>query len=404
MSDISPGVNRQNAIYLAGIAGKKPTQPISVEELQRKAQEVLKPEAYDYIAGSAGSEDTYQANLDAFKHWRIVPRLLRNVVERDLSITIFGQTFRVPFMFAPIGVQSILHPDAERAVARAAKSLQIPLILSTLSSTPMEEVAEIMGETPHWFQLYRPKSQELTASLLNRAANAGYSALVVTLDTYYLSWRERDLNNAYLPFLTGQGLANYFSDPVFCNAIGSDPQENLVEAVRYYGQIFSDPSLTWDDLAFLRQHTRLPIILKGILHSDDARKAVDHGMDGVIVSNHGGRQLDGAIAALDALPSVVDAVGDQAVVLFDSGIRRGADIVKALALGAKCVLLGRPYGYGLAVNGEQGVVDVALNLLADLDLTLALSGYTSFAELSRDSLVEASLAHKTALGRSIPAP
>ena len=389
MSEQSPGLTRQNAIYMGGLAGKKPGQPVRVEELERKAKVVLTPEAYDYIAGSAGSEDTNRANLDAFKRWRIVPRFLRNVSERDLTVNLFGQHFRAPFMFAPIGVQSILHSDAERAVAGAAKSLQIPLVLSTLSSTPMEEIADIMGETPRWFQLYRPKNNEFTASLLSRAENAGYSALVVTLDTFYVSWRERDLANAYLPFLNGQGLANYFSDPVFCKAIGGNPKGKIVEAVSYYAQIFSDPSFTWDDLAFLRQHTRLPIVLKGILHADDARKAVDFGIDGVIVSNHGGRQLDGAIAALDALPAVKDAVADQVVVMFDSGIRRGADIVKAIALGAKCVLLGRPYGYGLAVNGEQGVYDVAYNLLADLDLTLALSGCTSFGELSRDNLVEA---------------
>jgi len=388
MSELSPGLKRQNDIYLAGLHGKKPAQPIGVEELERKAKEVLDSGAYDYIAGSAGSEDTCRANLDAFKRWRIVPRFLRNVAERDLSITVFGQRFRVPFMFAPIGVQSILHPEAERAVARAAMALQIPLILSTLSSTPLEDVAEILGETPHWFQLYRPRSQELTASLLNRAEKAGFRALVVTLDTYYLSWRERDLNNAYLPFLLGQGLANYFSDPMFRDVIGGNPQEKIVEAVTYYGQIYSDPTLTWDDLAFLRKHTRMPILLKGILDPDDARKAVDHGMDGVIVSNHGGRQLDGAIAALDALPRVADAVGDQTVVMFDSGIRRGADIIKALSLGAKCVLLGRPYGYGLAVNGEQGVYDVAYNLLADLDLSLALTGCSSFSELNRDYLIE----------------
>jgi len=388
MSELSPGLKRQNDIYLAGLHGKKPAQPIGVEELERKAKEVLDSGAYDYIAGSAGSEDTCRANLDAFKRWRIVPRFLRNVAERDLSITVFGQRFRVPFMFAPIGVQSILHPEAERAVARAAMALQIPLILSTLSSTPLEDVAEILGETPHWFQLYRPRSQELTVSLLNRAEKAGFRALVVTLDTYYLSWRERDLNNAYLPFLLGQGLANYFSDPMFRDVIGGNPQEKIVEAVTYYGQIYSDPTLTWDDLAFLRKHTRMPILLKGILDPDDARKAVDHGMDGVIVSNHGGRQLDGAIAALDALPRVADAVGDQTVVMFDSGIRRGADIIKALSLGAKCVLLGRPYGYGLAVNGEQGVYDVAYNLLADLDLSLALTGCSSFSELNRDYLIE----------------
>lgn len=387
MSELTNGLNRQNSIYSSGNEGKKPQQPISVEELQRQAKMVLPPAAYDYIAGSAGSEDTYRENIDSFKRWRIVPRFLRDVSKRDLGVTVLGRQFRVPFMLAPIGVQSILHPQAERAVARAARAMQVPFVLSTLSSATLEEVAEIMGDTPRWFQLYWPKSQELAASLLRRAENAGYEAIVVTLDTYYLSWRERDLANAYLPFLQGHGLANYFCDPVFRAELGVDPNENMAAAIQYFGQIFSNASLTWKDLAFLRKTTRLPVILKGILHVDDARKAVEQGVDGMIVSNHGGRQLDGAIAALEALPHIVDVVGDQAAVLFDSGIRRGADIVKALALGAKCVLLGRPYGFGLAVNGQQGVSDVVHNLFADFDLTLALSGCTSCAELNRDNLV-----------------
>jgi isopentenyl diphosphate isomerase/L-lactate dehydrogenase-like FMN-dependent dehydrogenase len=387
-SDESPGTRRQMKIYEWGLAGKTPGQPVSVEELAREAKSVLKQEAYDYLAGGAGSEDTMRSNRDAFRRRRIVPRVLRDVARRDLGVDILGQRLPVPFMLAPIGVLSILHKDAELAVARAARSLGIPLILSTVSSTTMEEVAAEMGDVSRWFQLYWPRNDELAASFLRRAEQAGYRAVVVTLDTYLLSWRERDIRNAYLPFVRGEGLANYFSDPVFREAIGGDPKLHPVRALEYFGEVFSDPSRTWDDLSRLRQSTRLPILVKGILHPDDARKAVDHGVAGVIVSNHGGRQVDGAIAALDALPPIVDAVGGRTTVLFDSGIRRGPDVIKAMALGARCVLLGRPYAFGLAVDGEKGVREVLENLVADIDLTLGLSGCSSFAELGRENLVE----------------
>jgi isopentenyl diphosphate isomerase/L-lactate dehydrogenase-like FMN-dependent dehydrogenase len=257
-----------------------------------------------------------------------------------------------------------------------------------VSSTPLEAVAEEMGDVPHWFQLYWPKDPDLAASLMTRAERAGYGALVVTLDTYLFGWRERDLQQAWLPFLHAQGLANYLSDPVFRAALPVAPETNTVPAVLHFLRVVSNPALTWDDLAFLRRNTHLPILLKGVLHPDDARRAVDHGVQGVIVSNHGGRQLDGAVAALDALPRVAEAVAGRVVVLFDSGIRRGADVFKAVALGARCVLLGRPYCYGLAVNGEQGVRDVLTNLMADIELTLGLSGCASFAEVGRENLVE----------------
>lgn len=386
-NDASPGPRRQLDIYLSG---KPPGQPVSVDELERRARQVLETAAYDYLAGGAGAEDTMRANLEAFRRWRIVPRMLRNVARRDLGVEVLGQRFPAPFMLAPIGVQSILHKEAEVAVARAAQSTGVPLILSTASSSTIEDVAAAMADAPRWFQLYWPRDDDLAASFLSRAEAAGYSAIVVTLDTYLLSWRERDIQNAYLPFLRAQGLANYVSDPVFRAAVGGDPMSNPRRAVEHFAAVFSDPSRTWDDLARLREVTRLPILLKGILHPDDARRAVDHGAAGVIVSNHGGRQVDGAVAALDALPGVVNAVGDRTTVLFDSGVRRGSDVIKALALGAKCVLLGRPYGYGLAVNGEQGVRDVIDNLVADVDLALGLSGCASFAELGRANLVEAS--------------
>ena len=395
-SGISPGSQRQMEIYKGGLAGQTPRQPISVEELERKAKSQLKPEAFDFLAGGAGSEETMRANREAFRRWRIVPRFLRNVARRDLGVDLFGQRLPAPLMLAPIGVQSIFHKEAELAVARAARALGIPFILSTVSSRTIEEVAAEMGDIPRWFQLYWSRSNELAASFLRRAEQAGYGAIVVTLDTGLFAWRERDLQNAYLPFLLGEGLANYFSDPVFRDLLGADPRKEPERAIEYVGAIYSDPSRTWDDLAHLRQSTRLPILLKGILAPDDARRAVDQGMAGVIVSNHGGRQLDGAIAAIDALPRVVDAVGDRTTVLFDSGIRRGADVIKAMALGARCVLLGRPYCFGLAVDGEQGVREVVSNLLADLDLTLGLAGCASFAELSRTSLEEALVAPTSA--------
>jgi isopentenyl diphosphate isomerase/L-lactate dehydrogenase-like FMN-dependent dehydrogenase len=376
-------------IYQGGLAGQKPAQPICFEELEQKARGVLPAEAYTYVAGGAGAEDTVRANREAFRRWRIVPRFLREVSQRDLGVQVLGHNLPAPLLIAPIGVQGMLHPEAELAVARAARSLGIPLILSTVSSTPLEAVAKAMGDVPHWFQLYWPKDPELAASLVTRAERAGYSALVVTLDTYLLGWRERDLQLAWLPFIHGQGIANYLSDPVFRASLPAPPEKDPLPAVRRFFEIVTNPGLTWADLSFLRQHTRLPILLKGILHPDDARLAIDHGAQGVIVSNHGGRQLDGAIGALDALPGAVEAVGDRAVVLFDSGIRRGADIFKALALGARAVLLGRPYCYGLAVGGEQGVRDVVKNLLAETELTLGLAGCTSFAEVSRDNLVEA---------------
>jgi isopentenyl diphosphate isomerase/L-lactate dehydrogenase-like FMN-dependent dehydrogenase len=309
--------------------------------------------------------------------------MLCDVSQRDLRATLFGQTLPAPVLLAPVGVLGIVHPEAEVAVAKAAAAVGLPMVLSTVASKPMEEVAAAMGPTLPWFQLYWGRNPDFTASLLQRAEAAGFRALVVTLDTKILGWRERDLQHAYLPFLYGDGLTNFFNDPVFRAALPEPPEQNPTQAILYFSQIFSNPALTWGDLAWLRQCTRLPILLKGLLHPDDARLALDHGADGIIVSNHGGRQVDGAVGALDALPGVAEAVAGRVPVLFDSGIRRGADVFKAVALGAQAVLLGRPYVYGLAVGGEAGVRFILQNLLADLDLTLALSGCTSWAEVDR---------------------
>lgn len=389
MSEAREYAAYQYEIYLAGAGGDTPDFPISMRRLEAAAREALSPQAWGYVAGAASSEDTMRANLSAFANWRIVPRILKDVSSRDLSVELFGSRFDAPVLLAPIGVQSIVHPEAELAVARAAAEVGLPFVLSTASSNSIEDVAGAAGETPRWYQLYWPNDPDLARSFMHRAKDAGYSAIVVTLDTPLLAWRPRDLEHGFLPFLKGEGVANYFSDPVFKAPLERSPEEDLQSAVFRWVQVFSDPSNTWDRLAFLRDNTDLPLLLKGVLHPDDARRAIDLGMDGVIVSNHGGRQVDGAIATLDALPGVVEAVQEQAPVLFDSGIRTGADAVKALALGARAVLLGRPYIWGLAVGGQAGVVQVLRSFLADLDLTLALSGISSLDGLDPSLLVPA---------------
>ena len=378
----------QYEIYLKGLSQQRPEYPISVAELERRAYEAMTPEAHGYVAGAAGSEDTLAANLAAFKRWRLVPNVLRNVATRDLSIQILNTKMPAPVLLAPVGVQGIIHEDAELAPARAAAALGVPVVLSSASSRTIEEVAEACGDSPRWFQLYWPNDKELTESFLGRAEAAGYEAIVVTLDTPMLAWRPRDLQHAFLPFLTGEGVGNYFSDPVFLAALDKPPEEDLQAAVLHWVRVFADPTNTWERLAFIREHTSLPIVLKGLLSAEDARKAVDGGADGIIVSNHGGRQVDGAIATLDALPRVISAVEGSVPVLVDGGIRTGADAVKALALGAQAVLLGRLYVWGLALGGEAGVRQVLRGLLAELDLTLALSGCASIDDLRPDLLIE----------------
>jgi lactate 2-monooxygenase len=376
----------QNEIYLHGVADVRPVLPTDLTRLERLAREHLSSEAYGYVAGSAGTGATARANRAAFDHWRIVPRMLRDVSAPDLSVRVLGTALPVPVLLGPIGVLSILHPEGELAVARAASALDVPMVLSTAASHTIEQVAEAGGDGPRWFQLYWPKDRALAASFLKRAKVAGYTALVVTLDTTTLGWRPHDLDQGYLPFLRGIGVANYFSDPMFQKGVGGPIETNRDAAIMHWAANFSDPTLTWEDLAFVREHWDGPIALKGIQHPDDARRAVDAGMDGVIVSNHGGRQVDGAIASLDALPEIAAAVGDQTTVLFDSGVRTGADVVKALALGARAVLLARPYAYGLGLAGEAGVRHVLRCLMADLHLTMTLAGVTRPADLGRDAL------------------
>ena len=381
------GEHRSAEVYAGGLMGKRISVPAIGSLLEQKAKEVLKPQAWDYVQGGAGLEHSIRANREAFDRWKLVPRMLRDISQRDMTTELFGSQLPAPVLLAPVGVQGIVHADAELAVARAAASLGIPMVLSTVSSRPMEKVAQALGDGIGWFQLYWSKDQEVAASFLRRAEAAGFKALVVTLDIPMLGWRERDIEHAYLPFLLGEGIANYTTDPVFRSRLAKPPEEDPAAAVALWGSIFANPALTWDSLRFLREHTQLPIILKGILHPEDAARALDAGVDGIIVSNHGGRQVDGAIAALDALAPVLEVVKGRVPVLFDSGIRCGADALKALALGAKAVLLGRLYIWGLAVAGEAGVRDVVLNFLSDLDITFGLCGFNSLRELNPSVLV-----------------
>jgi lactate 2-monooxygenase len=364
------GSGVQNAIYATGEA----PPAVTFDDWEALAREKLPQPAYDYVAGGAGSESTMRANLEAFERRRIRPRMLTGNAERELSVEVLGTRSPGPFLLAPVGVLSIVHPDAELAVARAAAATGVPMVLSSAASSSIEDVAAANGEGPRWFQLYWWNDFDLAASLVSRAEEAGYRAIVVTLDTLTLGWRPRDLSKAYLPFVTGEGCAQFFSDPVFRSRLERPPEEDVLAAAVAMLASFPNLGLTWDDLRWLRSRTELPVLVKGVLTGDDAAQARDCGVDGVVVSNHGGRQVDGAVAALDALIEVRDALGPDATVLMDSGIRRGADVLKALALGADAVLLGRPYAYGLAVGGQEGVETVIRHLMAETDLTLALLG------------------------------
>lgn len=382
-----PFSNYEHEIYAAGMLGaRKPARTLDWRELEASAYAMLPRGPRGYIQGGAGLGETMRANRESFDAWRIVPRMLRDVSERTLQRTVLGTKLAAPVLLAPIGVQTVAHPDGELASARAAAHVGLPLIASTAAAHTIEQIAQAGGDQDFWFQLYWPRDRELARSFVDRAVAAGYKALVVTLDTWLLGWRPADLSEGFLPFLRGEGNCNYLQDPVFCAALQKPPEQDMATAVAYWAYQFSNPSITWEDLSFLRECTDLPIVLKGIQSADDARLAVDHGIEGIVVSNHGGRQVDGAIGSLQALPGVVEAVGDRCEVLFDSGIRCGADALKALALGARAVCLGRPYVWGLALGGEQGVVDVLRAFLAELDLNMALSGHAAIDEVGPHTL------------------
>ena len=424
------GRRRQDEVYRAGVYGRRPLVPTAARALQRRARRALTAAAYSYVAGGAGAEATQRSNRAAFDRWAVVPRVLRDVSTRDTSVELFGRRLPAPLLLAPVGALELVHPEADLAVARAAATLGVPFVFSNQASVAMEDCAAAMGASPRWFQLYWSTSDELVESLVARAEACGCDALVVTLDTTMLGWRPRDLDLGHLPFAQGKGIAQYTSDPVFRRLVEQrasapapveagasaerdrQPRPTLAAvralvgmarawpgplldnlrsplpraAVETFLGIYSRPSITWADLAWLRARTRLPIVLKGVLHPDDARRALDEGVDGVVVSTHGGRQVDRSIAALDALPDVVDAVGDRAPVLLDSGVRSGADVLVAVALGARAVLLGRPYAWGLGLAGEDGVRQVVSDVLGEFDLTLGLTGHTAVDQLSWDVL------------------
>jgi isopentenyl diphosphate isomerase/L-lactate dehydrogenase-like FMN-dependent dehydrogenase len=371
---------------LAEIYGIGTDLPLRPEDWEAVARERLAPGPFDYIAGGAGGESTMRANREAFDRWRLRPAMLTGNVARNLGVTILGTSSAAPFLLAPIGVLSAAHSEADLAVARAAAAAGVPMVVSTAASRSMEEVASAMGDSPRWYQLYWVNDREVVASLVRRAEAAGYRAIALTLDTLQLAWRDRDLRNRYLPFLAGEGIAQFSSDPVFRSRLSTPPEEDRVGAGAAMVAMFSHLGLQWKDLAWLRDQTRLPLLAKGILRGDDARRVLDAGFEGIIVSNHGGRQVDGSVAALDALVEVRAAVGNGAVVLMDSGIRRGPDVIKALALGANAVLLGRPYAYGLAVAGQTGVERVIRILMAEIDLALALIGAPDVSSLDRSWL------------------
>lgn len=381
-------------IYRNGILLEQP--PVATtnpNKLEAQARSILKPEAFNYVFGGAGEQSTMDSNRLAFRQWKLIPRVLRPTVPRDLKVKLFGKTYDSPVIMAPVGVMSAYHADRELGVASVCAELGVPFTLSTASTSTIEEVAAASGEgSPRWFQLYWPMDDEITGSILSRVKANGFSVLVVTLDTFTMAWRPLDLDGAFLPFVTGTGNSVAFSDPVFRRKFaaandGDSPEDNVFAASQYFiSESFSGNAHRWEDLKLLRKHWDGPIVLKGILSPEDARLAVEYGMDGIVVSNHGGRQLDGAVASLEMLPEIVDAVGDKVTVMFDSGIRTGADIMKALCLGAKAVMVGRPVIYGLGIAGKDGAKHVLAGLLAELDQSMGLSCVQNVTELKRPML------------------
>jgi lactate 2-monooxygenase len=371
----------QNEIYNAGLRGILPTYPVDFATLEKRAHEALGPSLTNYVAGGCGDEHTQDQNAAAFHHWGMVPRMMVDCTTRDLSIELFGHHYPTPLFMAPIGLNGEASQDrhGDMAAARASAMTGVPFCASTLANDPLEDVKAACGDTPAWFQLYTPRNKELATSLIRRAEDAGYKALVVTLDTWVTGWRPRDLNASNFPQLRGKVLQNYFTDPVFRSLLAKPPEEDPAAAIFTWAATFGQV-LTWDDMAWFKSITKLPIVLKGICHPDDARRAVDSGADAVYCSNHGGRQANGGIATIDLLEDVVKAAGDTPV-LFDSGVRSGTDAVKALAMGARAVGVGRPYTYGLALGGAEGAAWVLRSILAEADLLMAVNGYPTLADV-----------------------
>jgi lactate 2-monooxygenase len=377
----------EDEIYFNGLRGVIPKLPVDMASLERKAMAAWPETIVSYVQGGCGDERTQNHNVDAFNRWGLIPRMLVDGSKRDLSITLFGMKLPTPIFMAPIGVIGICSQDGhgDLATAQAAARTGVPMVASTLSVDPLEKLTPEFGDTPGFFQLYTPSDKGVAESLVHRAEAAGFKGIVVTLDTWIAGWRPRDLNTSSFPQLRGHCLANYFSDPVFRSRLPQAPEADLMTAIKFWVSIFG-ATLTWADLPWLRSLTKLPIILKGICHPDDARRAIDSGMDGIYCSTHGGRQANGGVGCLEMLPAVVQAAGNTPV-LFDSGVRSGTDIVKALALGATAVGIGRPYAWGLALDGVDGIVHVLRCLLAEADLLMAIDGYPTLADLQPSALM-----------------
>ena len=418
-----PALDRQRSIYSNGMSGARPPIPFHADTLRDRAKPKMSAEAWAYIDGGAGNEESVRGNAEAFTAFAIRPHMMRPNDTADFSTTLLGLNLAFPVLLAPIGALDLICTSADRMVARACRDTGTPFIFSNQAGAPMEICAADMGDTPRWFQLYWSRSDELVLSLVRRAEACGCGAIVLTVDTTLLGWRSRDLTLGYLPFLRGMGIAQYASDPIFREllrkgegqqatgaprpAINLSTVANLLRlkarypggfwknlrsseplaAVRLFTNIYSNPALSWEKVSWLREQTRLPILIKGILRADDARQAAASGANGIIVSNHGGRQVDGAWSTPDALLEIRKALPKPFPVLLDSGIRSGSDCFKAIALGADAVLLGRPYAYGLAIARQRGVRDVILNLQSDFELTARLAGCRNLREITDDMVV-----------------
>ncbi|MEK3974969.1 MULTISPECIES: alpha-hydroxy-acid oxidizing protein [unclassified Psychrobacillus] len=375
--------NAKNNDLLLGNIDNHTKYPIDFKELEQEAREALEPGPFGYIRSSAGGEETYNKNISSFSKYSIVPRFLTDVSSLNTEVTILGHTYPHPLFIAPVGVNKIAHEDGEIAVAKAAAKFNFPYIQSTVSSYSIEEIAAATPGSSKWFQLYWSSNKEIAFSMARRAEAAGYEAIVLTVDTVMLGWREEDIRNQFSPLKRGYGQGNYATDPVFMADLTEQSQEAIVDSIL---ENIYHPTLNWNDITELRNHTSLPILIKGILHPDDAKLAIEKGIDGIIVSNHGGRQLDGVIASIDALSGIVEAVNGSIPVLFDSGVRRGSDAVKALALGATAVCIGRPFVWGLAAGGQKGVERVLENFLQETKVSISLAGVRNMEEL-RNMLV-----------------
>ncbi|WP_427138738.1 alpha-hydroxy-acid oxidizing protein [Psychrobacillus psychrodurans] len=374
-----------NDLLLKNI-GANSHYPINFAELEEGAKQILEPGPFGYIRSSAGGEETYKKNTESFFKYSIIPRFLTDVSTLNTEVTILGYTYPHPLLIAPVGVNKIAHEDGELAVSKAAAKFGFSYIQSTVSSYSIEEIAAETNGSSKWFQLYwSSQNKEVSFSMVKRAEAAGYEAIVLTIDTTMLGWREEDIRNQYSPLKRGFGQGNYASDPVFMASLSDHSQETIVNNIL---ENIYHPTLNWMNISELREHTTLPILIKGILHPEDAKLAVEKGMDGIIVSNHGGRQLDGVIASIDALPEVIRVVNGRIPVLFDSGIRRGSDAVKALALGATAVCIGRPVIWGLATGGQIGVERVLENFLQEFRVSISLSGARNLEEVKNLQLLK----------------